>query len=115
MHVTGEVSAEDYHCFVPAFERLVQQHGKLRVLFVMRDFHGWEAGGLWQDIKFDAKHFAHVERIAMIGDRAWQKGLARFCKPFTTAKIRYFTPDQTGAAREWLGLPLPPVQTEAAA
>lgn len=115
VHVSGKLSAQDYQHFVPEFERLVQQYGKLRVLFLMRDFHGWDAGGLWQDIKFDAKHSAHIERIAMIGDRAWQKGMAGFCKPFTTAKVHYFTPDQEGAAREWLGLPSAPPQTQVAA
>jgi hypothetical protein len=31
---------EDYEHFVPEFERLVRQHGKLRVLFDMTGFHG---------------------------------------------------------------------------
>jgi hypothetical protein len=49
---------EDYEHFVPEFERLVRQHGKLRVLFDMTGFHGWEAGALGEDIRFDSKHFA---------------------------------------------------------
>jgi hypothetical protein len=58
---------EDYEHFVPEFERLVRQHGKLRVLFDMTGFHGWEASALWEDIKFDSKHFADIERLAMVG------------------------------------------------
>ena len=56
----------------------------------MHDFHGWTLGGLWEDIKFDLKHFAHIERLALIGDTKWEAGMAVFCKPFTTASIRYF-------------------------
>jgi hypothetical protein len=32
----------------------------------MTGFHGWEAGALWEDIKFDLKHYADIERLAMI-------------------------------------------------
>ena len=53
VHVSGKLAKADYEHFVPEFERLVRQHGKLRVLFDMAGFHGWEAGAMWEDIKFD--------------------------------------------------------------
>jgi hypothetical protein len=101
--ISGKIAKSDYVHFVPEFERLVRLDGKLRVLFEMTDFHGWDAGALWEDIKFDVKHFADIERLAMIGDKQWQKGMAIFCKPFTKAKIRYFDHADAGAARKWLG------------
>jgi hypothetical protein len=102
VHVSGKLTAADYAHFVPEFERLVRQHGKLRVLFDMTGFHGWEAGALWDDIKFDAKHFADIERLAMVGEAKWQKGMAAFCKPFTKATIQYFDHANAGEARKWL-------------
>ena len=102
VQVSGKLVKEDYAHFVPEFERLVQQHGKLRVLFEMTDFHGWEAAALWEDVKFDMKHFADIERLAMVGEKKWQHGMATFCKPFTTAKIRYFDHDEADEARNWL-------------
>ena len=56
----------------------------------------------WEDIKFDIKHFAHIERLAMVGERKWQHGMATFCKPFTTATIRYFDHADAAEALEWL-------------
>ena len=82
---------------------LVKQHGKTRVLFEMVDFHGWEAAALWDDIKFDLKHFSHIERLAMVGDTKWEKGMSVFCRPFTTAEIRYFERTALDQARAWLG------------
>jgi hypothetical protein len=67
---------------------------------VMRDFHGWDAPALWEDIKWDAKHFNQVERVAMVGDKKWQEWMAAFCRPFTTGKVRYF--DRNLTARAWL-------------
>jgi len=68
----------------------------------MTGFHGWEAGALWDDIKFDVKHFADIERLAMIGEKKWQHGMATFCKPFTKANIRYFDHAKAADARLWL-------------
>ena len=67
VHVSGKLTSADYEHFVPEFERLVEQHGQLRVLFDMTDFHGWDAGALWADTKFAIHHFADIERIAMVG------------------------------------------------
>jgi hypothetical protein len=102
VHVSGKLTKADYEHFVPEFERLVREHGKLQVPFDMTAFHGWGAGALWEDIKFDYKHFADIERVAMVGDQMWQQGMAAFCEPFTTAAIRYFDHSHADEARRWL-------------
>ena len=83
-------------------DKQIQDHGKLRILFVMRDFHGWTAGALWEDTKFDLKHWRDIERLAIVGESKWEQGMATFCKPFTTAKIKYFDESQLDAARAWV-------------
>ena len=102
LSVSGKLAKEDYKHFVPEVEKWIQQHGKINILFQMHDFHGWQAGALWEDIKFDMKHFAHIQRLAMIGEKSWQKGMSKFCAPFTTAKIRYFQPEQIEEAKQWI-------------
>jgi len=102
VRVSGKLTRDDYQHFVPEFNRLTQKHGKLRVLFEMADFHGWDAEALWDDLKFDVKHFSDIERLAMIGDKKWEHGMSLFCRPFTTASIRYFDADAMPEARAWL-------------
>jgi hypothetical protein len=102
IQVSGKLTHEDYQHFVPEFERLVNEQGKIRVLFDMVNFHGWEFAALWDDIKMDTKHFSHIERLAMVGDKAWEKGMSLFCRPFTTAKIRYFDHAAIAEARAWI-------------
>ena len=102
VRVSGKLTHADYQQLVPAFERLTSTLGKIKVLFDMVDFHGWETGAVWDDIKFDIKHFSDIERLAMVGDKAWEHGMSVFCKPFTTAKIRYFDRSAAEDARVWL-------------
>ena len=103
VRASGKLTHADYQQFTPAFERLIQAHGKIRILFEMADFHGWEAGAVWDDIKLDMKHFRDIERLALLGETRWEKGMSVFCKPFTTAEVRYF--DRAQAARRPRGLP----------
>lgn len=102
VRLTGKLVKEDYDHFVPTVERLAKQHGRIRMLVEMHDFHGWTAGALWEDIKFDLKHFSDIERLALVGETKWEKGMAAFCKPFTTAKVRYFDQSATAEVRTWL-------------
>ena len=102
VHVSEKLVKADYEHFVPEFERLVQLHGKLCVLFDMTNFHGWTAGALWEDTKFAMHHFRDINRLAVVGETKWQEGMATFCKPFTKATIRYFDHAATAEARTWL-------------
>ena len=102
VQASGKISQDDYQHFVPEVERLIANNGKIRILFEMRDFHGWEGGALWEDIKFDFKHFFDIEWLAMVGDMKWEEWMAQFCKPFTTAKIKYFDHAQEDEARAWI-------------
>lgn len=102
IHASGKLTKSDYEHFVPEVERLIRKYGKLRMLFDMHDFHGWSASALWEDIKFDLKHFRHIERLALVGEKQWEAGMAVFCRPFTTAAIRYFEHGHADEARQWL-------------
>lgn len=102
VQVSGKLTKEDYAGFVPIFERLASLHGKLRVMFDMTGFHGWEASAAWEDVKFATKHFSDLERLAMVGEKKWQRGMAIFCQPFTRATVRYFSHADATKARTWL-------------
>ena len=98
---SGKLSAADYHEFEPAVEGLIES-GKIKILFEMHDFHGWEMGAMWEDIKFATKHCRDVEKIAMVGEKNWEKWMSTICKPFTMSSIKYFDAAEVDAARTWL-------------
>jgi SpoIIAA-like len=102
VRLTGKLTKEFYEKLAPAVEKLIAEHGKLRILMIMQDFHGWTAGALWEDVKFEFKHWRDIEKLAMVGETKWENGMATFCKPFTKAKIRYFDHTQLEEARKWI-------------
>lgn len=105
--ISGKLTREDYDLFVPQLEKLMHAEQNLSMLVELRDFYGWDIGGLWEELKFDAQHLNDMERIAMVGDRTWQKWMTDFCKPFTTAKIEFFETPQLEKAKLWVAEGIP--------
>ncbi len=99
---SGKLCKEDYANFEPAVAGLIDSVGKIDVLFIMHDFHGWEMGAAWEDIKFATKHCRDINKIAMVGETDWEKWMSAICKPFTMSSIKYFDAGQEQQAREWL-------------
>jgi hypothetical protein len=97
-----KITRQDYHAFVPAVNRAVRKHRKVRLLIEMADVHGWSVGALWEELKLDLKHFDHVERLALVGDQKWESGLAAYSRMLGTAVIRHFDADHAAEARAWV-------------
>lgn len=102
VRVSGKLTLDEYKRFVPEFDRCVERKGKIRLLFEMSQLHGWQAGAAWEDLKLGFKHFADIERLAMVGEKRWQKVMSWLCRPFTTAEVRYFDRGDVLDARKWL-------------
>jgi hypothetical protein len=102
VRVEGKLTKEAYLELAPAVDKLIEEHGSLRILFEMHQFHGWSAGAMWEDLKFDLAHWKDIERLAIVGDSKWEAGMAVFCKPFTKAKIQYFDIANLDDAQKWI-------------
>ena len=100
--MSGKLHDEDYKKFVPLVDDAIAKAGKIRLLAQFHDFHGWDAKALWDDIKFSATHCTKIERIALVGEKKWEAWMAKVCKPFTIAKIKYFDFAELDAAKTWL-------------
>jgi len=101
-NLSGKLTKEDLQLFLQAAERSIKSHGNIRVLCQMHDFQGWEFGALWEDVKFELKHFADIERLALMGRHKWHMGMASICRPLTKAKVRYFDMRDSRLAEEWI-------------
>ena len=101
--LSGKLHDEDYKTFTPLVDEAIAKHGKTRILAQFHDFHGWDAKALWDDIKFATTHCNTIEKLALVGEKQWEKYMAIVCKPFTMAKVEYFDASDIDAAWKWLG------------
>lgn len=102
IRAVGKISKEDIAAFRNDFERMVRDRGQLNVLFDATEFTGWDAGALWQEAKFDAKHFSKIDRLAMVGSAAWQRAMEAAVKPLAHPAMHYFGASEMDAAHAWL-------------
>jgi hypothetical protein len=103
MKVQGKLVHEDYAQFVPKLEKLIEEHGSIRCYCELTDFHGITPHALWDELKFDVKHFKDVERCAMVGDPSWHQWMTKTGQAiFSHAQMRYFDQSQSEEAWQWV-------------
>lgn len=101
--LTGKLHDDDYQTFIPIVEKaLTEAEGKVSLLAKFEDFDGWDFNAAWDDLKFGVQHYSDFDRIALVGDKKWEEWMARFCKPFTRATVKYFDMSDEEAAWTWL-------------
>ncbi|MFC1766787.1 STAS/SEC14 domain-containing protein [Planctomycetota bacterium] len=101
-HATGKLTKQDYHHFTRIVDRLIKEHGFIRIIFEIKNFQGWMPEAIWDNIKINIRHFCHIERLAMVGNTQWERGMCLFCKPFSATQIRYFHEYEAGKAQTWI-------------
>ncbi len=74
----------------------------MRMLLVMEDFHDWEPGAAWDDLRFGLRHAGKVERVAMVGEKSWEEWLVKIGSFFAAVKVRYFDLADLPEAERWV-------------
>lgn len=97
-----KLTNEDYNRILPLLQEKIETFNKIRWYFEMKDFKGWTLSALWRDMKFDIKNVNHIEMVAMVGDKKWEKDLTQLMKPFTDADIRFFETEDREKAKLWI-------------
>lgn len=97
---SGRLTHADYQQFIPNVEGLLEERGRVRVLFELQDCQGWTLRAAWDDLKFGLKHRGDFERCAVVGDKKWQKWLTILSRPFVKAK--YFDKVALDKAWQWV-------------
>ena len=97
-----EIRKKDYDLFVPLVENQIRHNASVRILVELHAFKGWTAGAFWEDTMFADKHFNNIDRLAIVGESRWKKGVTHFVKPFAAAQVRYFEMEAIDQACRWL-------------
>ena len=98
--VSGDVTKGDYDVLTPAVAAAVDQHGTVNLLFDLIDFHVEQVSARGADPKFGHTYHHKIRRMAIVGDKKWQKHLAAICSPFYAKEAEFFENDADAWA--WL-------------
>lgn len=104
LKIVGKITEEDYNSLViPEVERIIAEHGRVRILFDTEDFCGAELKAMWLDTKLGIKHMSNFERVAWVGKQRWEEWLgAAFKSVMSEEHFRYFDETQVESAWEWI-------------
>lgn len=102
MVVSGKLSNDDFDKISSLVHSKVRKFGKIRLYYEMNQFKGWTFLAFWRDLYLDLKFRNKVEKIAMVGEKSWEKWMADIIRPFSGAELRFYGPSRKDEAMEWI-------------
>ena len=103
IRASGKLNHEDYQAFLPKLEEKIKQYGQVSLLLELDNFSGWDLKAAKDDFKFGFKHMGDLDRIAIVGDKAWEHWMTLMAKPFMLlGSVRYFDRERLQEAWDWL-------------
>jgi hypothetical protein len=103
LEVSGVLKKSDLERSEKLLAAEIGRIGSTRLLFILKDFEGWEANPNWGDLTFYVKHGDSIERIAIVGDERWRDGALMFASAdLRRAPVEFFSQSALAEARAWL-------------
>jgi hypothetical protein len=102
-HISGTVTQADVRSAQQEMKSVLDQFGKVRLLIHLGDLEIPKAGAAWQDLKYTNVYLTDVERLALVGDAAWQEWVTKAVDLPTRGKMRFFEEAEIQRAWEWIG------------
>lgn len=93
---------KDYDKMLPYLKDKIKKYYKINWYFEMANFDGWTLSALWRDAKFDLKNKNHIDKVAMVGSKAWEKWMTKIMKPLTDTEIKFFELEEKDKAAKWI-------------
>lgn len=98
----GTITASDYEKMVPEVKALIEKEGNIRLLFDLSDFK-WEKMEAWlADLSFGLEFRHEIEKMAIVGDKSWEKWITHLAKPFYARDAKFFKIEDISGAWTWL-------------
>ncbi len=106
VRASGKLSHEDYQNFLPQLEEKIASIEHPSILLELDNFLGWDLEAAKDDLHFVMQHNRDFERVAIVGDKAWEHWMVAMVKPFLPSNnARYFDREALKQAWSWLREP----------
>ena len=103
LEAVDDVEKEDYeNVIVPAVEKAVAEHGKVRLVYVLGpEFDDYEGEAVWEDIKLGTRNVTSFERIAVVTDASWAGPAVKVFSLLWPGQARAFPLRELETAKRW--------------
>ena len=102
LKASGKLTHKDYQTITPMLDSALAsvKQPKVKVLIDGTELEGWEPMAAWDDLKLGLKHGNQFEKIAVYGNKRWQKVAAKVASWFVAGETRFF--EAPAEAIAWL-------------
>jgi hypothetical protein len=103
IHISGVLRQAELGDVQAVAAQEITRLGRITLLFVLKQFRGWERGADWGDLAFYADHDKDIDKIAIVGDEKWRDhGLAFAGAGIRKGAVQFYPPAESAQARAWL-------------
>jgi hypothetical protein len=103
VEATGTITHGDYERVLPAFERVIDQHGAIDCLIHVHHVDSIEPKAIMDDLKFDVRHASDFGRVALVTSTKWHEWATKAWAAFIPdCEVKCFEPEQMSEARDWV-------------
>lgn len=103
LSLLGSLDPEAYDRADEGIAAHLREGKGLRLLLDLREFDGWQGlSALAAHLKTASANVGQADRIAMVGDKAWQHMAERIGHALLSAQTQFYDSDHYGAAKTWL-------------
>ncbi len=98
----GKLTHKDYEIITPMIDSALAEvrYPKVKALIDGTELEGWEPRAAWDDFRIGLKHGNEFEKVAIYGNKDWQKLAAKIGGWFVSGEIKYF--ENSNDAVTWL-------------
>lgn len=101
--VVGKIRVEDYQQLNQEVQALVDQYDDdVCLLLDLQEFAGEEVKAWLPDLKFGHRFHDKIDKMAIVGDKRWEKWLTALVDPFYANDAKFFHPEEMDKAWAWL-------------
>ncbi|MFN2125925.1 MAG: STAS/SEC14 domain-containing protein [Candidatus Promineifilaceae bacterium] len=101
--VMGTIDKSDYESLDAEVQSLLDQNDQIKMLLDMTEFKGEKASAWGKDLNFGKRFHKKIAKMAIVGDKEWEKWLTKLVDPFYAEEGKYFPVEDSAKAWAWLG------------
>jgi hypothetical protein len=103
VRLLGKLEPSAYDGVSEEIDNLMSRSEHVRLILDLREFDGWSGlAALGDHLSLVREHRRVPERIAVIGDKAWQNLAEKVVSRFVNARTQFFDADDFEGAKAWI-------------